>query len=103
MRELHEETGVRSAGLLGRTEEWVHYDFPPEAMNAKAARGWVGQKQIWFALRFSGPESEIDLNGDVFAEFDAWRWGDLAEAPDLVVPFKRIAYEHVVRAFKKFS
>ena len=102
-RELHEETGVRSTRLLGRTEEWVHYDFPPDSEGAKAAKGWKGQKQIWFALRFDGRESEIDLNGDVFAEFDAWRWGKLASAPDLVVPFKRNAYEHVVRAFIKFS
>lgn len=94
---------MRSTSLLGRTEKWVHYDFPPEAMGAKASRGWKGQKQIWFALRFDGQDSEVDLDGHGEAEFDAWRWGRLAEAPDLVVPFKRHAYEHVVRAFIKFS
>jgi putative (di)nucleoside polyphosphate hydrolase len=81
----------------------VHYDFPPGEESAKASRGWKGQKQIWFALRLAGEESEIDLDSDIHAEFDAWRWGDLAEAPELVVPFKRNAYEHVVRAFSKFS
>ncbi|HEY3888836.1 MAG TPA: RNA pyrophosphohydrolase [Caulobacteraceae bacterium] len=100
-RELREETGVRSTSLLGRTEEWVAYDFPADVAPNK--KGWIGQKQIWFALRFEGDESEIDLDGHEFAEFDAWRWGRLAEAPDLVVPFKRSAYEHVVRAFTKFS
>lgn len=100
-RELHEETGVRSASLLGRTEDWVAYDFPPEA--ARNRKGWIGQKQIWFALRFDGDEREIDLDAHGVAEFDAWRWGRLAEAPELVVPFKRNAYEHVVRAFSKFS
>jgi putative (di)nucleoside polyphosphate hydrolase len=102
-RELQEETGARSTSLLGRTEDWVHYDFPPGAESAKASRGWKGQKQIWFALRFDGQESEIDLEGHGDAEFDAWRWGGLSEAPELVVPFKRNAYEHVVRAFTKFS
>jgi putative (di)nucleoside polyphosphate hydrolase len=81
----------------------VHYDFPLGEESAKASRGWKGQKQIWFALRFEGLESEIDLDGHGDAEFDAWRWGRLAEAPDLVVPFKRSAYDHVVRAFLKFS
>jgi len=100
-RELREETGVRSVSLLGRTEEWVAYDFPPEA--APNRKGWKGQKQIWFALRFGGDEREIDLEGHGVAEFDAWRWGRLAEAPELVVPFKRSAYEHVVRAFSQFS
>jgi len=102
-RELVEETGVRSTRLLGRTEEWVAYDFPPDHGGSKAVQGWKGQKQIWFAMAFEGRESEIDLNHDAFAEFDAWRWGKLADAPDLVVPFKRAAYEHVVRAFLKFS
>ncbi len=77
------------------------YDFPAESEPNR--KGWKGQKQIWFALRFDGQESEIDLDGHGGAEFDAWRWGGLAEAPELVVPFKRSAYEHVVRAFTKFS
>jgi putative (di)nucleoside polyphosphate hydrolase len=103
-RELKEETGVASTSLLGRTEEWVAYDFPPDHGGGKARDGWKGQKQIWFAMRFDGDEGEIDIAHDeAFAEFDAWRWGELAEAPNLVAPFKRLAYEHVVRAFLKFS
>lgn len=102
-RELAEETGVTSTRFLGRTEEWVAYEFPPGHAVREDRKGWIGQKQIWFALAFEGRDSEIDLNHDAFAEFDAWRWGKLADAPDLVVPFKRAAYQHVVRAFAKFS
>ncbi|PZT95452.1 MAG: RNA pyrophosphohydrolase [Brevundimonas sp.] len=99
-RELREETGVASVELLGRTDGWILYDFPPEAMNnAKAWRGFKGQKQRWFAFRFLGDEAEIDLTADKDVEFDAWRWGDLSEACDLIVPFKRPAYERVVAAF----
>ena len=100
-RELEEETGVTSAGLLGRTEDWLAYDFPPEAK--KRGRGWDGQKQIWFALRFEGDEAEIDLNVHAPAEFDAWRWARLDETPELIVPFKRSVYEEVVRAFAVFA
>jgi putative (di)nucleoside polyphosphate hydrolase len=28
-RELAEETGARSVSFLGRTQDWVAYDFPP--------------------------------------------------------------------------
>jgi len=99
-RELEEETGVKSADLIGRTDDWALYDFPPEAMNnAKAWRGFVGQRQMWFAFRFTGEEAEVDLEQHDDIEFDAWRWGDLAEAVDLIVPFKRAAYEKVVEAF----
>jgi putative (di)nucleoside polyphosphate hydrolase len=102
-RELAEETGVTSATLLGRTDGWIVYDFPPEHQGAKRAQGWKGQRQVWFALRFDGEESEIDLEAHGEPEFDAWRWGFLAETPDLVVPFKRATYETVVQAFAPFA
>ena len=70
-----------------------------EKTGSKQARGWAGQKQQWFAFRFTGDESEIDLEAHGEIEFDAWRWGRLDESCDLIVPFKRPAYEAVVRAF----
>ena len=94
---------MRSASLLDRTPDWITYDFSPEVRGSKSARGWKGQKQIWFALRFEGEDSEINLNLHHEVEFDAWRWGRLAEAPDLVVPFKRAAYLQVVAAFARFG
>jgi putative (di)nucleoside polyphosphate hydrolase len=102
-RELSEETGITTASLLGRTEGWVVYDFPEGYQGSKAARGWKGQKQVWFAMRFDGAESEFDLSAHPPAEFDAWRWAYLDEAVDLVVPFKRQAYETVARAFAVFA
>ena len=103
LRELHEETGVRSAGLLGRTEDWMAYDFPEGWSGSKAMRGWRGQKQVWFAFRFEGQDAEVNLNAHTPPEFDAWRWADLEETVDLVVPFKRAAYEQVVEAFRPYA
>lgn len=102
-RELAEETGVTSVDYLGRTEDWFAYDFPPDYAGSKAARGWKGQKQIWFAFRFTGKESEIRLDAHHQVEFDAWRWEKLQKAPKLIVPFKRSSYEAVVDAFKDFA
>ena len=103
LRELEEETGMTSVSILGRTEGWIAYDFPPEYAYEKAVRGWKGQKQAWFALRFTGEEAEIRLDHHHEVEFDAWRWGRLDEAPQLVIPFKRAAYEKVVEAFRGFA
>jgi putative (di)nucleoside polyphosphate hydrolase len=100
-RELAEETGVVTTSLLGRTREWVAYDFPPGTDRGR--KGWKGQKQIWFALRFEGEEREINLTAHHHVEFDAWRWGGLFEATALIVPFKREAYAQVARAFEMFS
>ena len=105
LRELQEETGVTSVELLGRTEGEIIYDFPAEliAQHVREKRKpWNGQRQVWFAYRFTGDEAEIDLNQHEEVEFDDWRWGDLSEACDLIVPFKRAAYEQVVAAFSKY-
>lgn len=102
-RELAEETGVVRVTPLGRTDGWIAYDFPPDAQGPKVARGWKGQRQVWFAFRFDGEEAEFDLGAHPPPEFDAWRWGYLAEAPALIVPFKRPAYEAVAEAFAPFA
>jgi putative (di)nucleoside polyphosphate hydrolase len=102
-RELAEETGARSVTLLGRTDGWIAYDFPADLVGSKAARNWKGQKQAWFAFRFDGDEAEFDLVAHGEPEFDAWRWGRLDEAPELIVPFKRASYEAVARAFAPFA
>lgn len=98
-RELAEETGARSATYLGRTDGWIVYDFPADFSGPKASRGFRGQKQVWFAFRFDGDESEFDLKAHHEPEFDTWRWGYLSEAPELIVPFKRQAYDAVAAAF----
>lgn len=98
-RELMEETGARTVAYLARTDDWVAYDFPPGHGGPKAFRGWRGQKQVWFAFRFDGDEAEFDLTAHGEPEFDAWRWAYLSETADLVVPFKRKAYEVVMAAF----
>lgn len=102
-RELAEETGAVTVSYLGRTDGWLTYDFPPDFAGPKAARGFKGQKQVWFAFRFDGEEAEFDLAAHHDPEFDAWRWAYLSEAPELIVPFKRQAYETVARAFGSFA
>jgi len=102
-RELAEETGARRATFLGRTDGWVAYDFPPGHGGSKALRGWKGQKQVWFAFRFDGDDADFDLAAHTSPEFDAWRWAFLNEAAELIVPFKRAAYQRVVAAFGSFA
>jgi putative (di)nucleoside polyphosphate hydrolase len=106
LRELYEETNIRSVEKLGEIADWLHYDIP-RAIVGQAWKGqYRGQKQKWYALRFTGPESEINITspaGGHEPEFIAWRWVDMRELPDLVVPFKRATYERIVAEFGKFS
>lgn len=104
-RELWEETGVRQADYLGETG-WMSYDFPPYSGPAHRLGSFRGQRQKWFAMRFTGREDEIDpvtpRNG-MPAEFDSWRWERLDRVADLVVPFRRDVYLAVADAFVAFA
>ena len=102
LRELYEETNVRSASLIAEAPDWLSYDLPEESGNRWRSR-YRGQTQKWFLLRFEGEEAEIDIRrpagGAHKPEFDAWRWEQFARLPELVVPFKRAVYEKVVALF----
>ena len=106
LRELHEETNIRSVEKLGEIEEWLSYDLPREIVGQAWGGKYRGQTQKWYALRFTGDEREIDIAhpaGGHEPEFVEWRWEKIANLPDLIVPFKRKTYEHVVREFAKFA
>jgi putative (di)nucleoside polyphosphate hydrolase len=101
LRELAEEIGTDRAEIVEEYPGWLTYDFPPELAERgfRIARKYRGQKQKWFALRFTGAESDIRLDADPHPEFDAWRWARLEELPGLAVAFKRDIYAELARAF----
>jgi putative (di)nucleoside polyphosphate hydrolase len=104
-RELYEETNVQSVELLGEASRWLSYDLPPDSSMRWKGK-YVGQTQKWFALRFTGADSEIDIaqpaGGAHEPEFDDWRWEKPSLLPGLIVPFKREVYEAVVEEFGEF-
>jgi putative (di)nucleoside polyphosphate hydrolase len=103
MRELYEETGMRSVSLLAEAPRWIDYDLPPHLVGIAFKGRYRGQTQKWLAFRFTGEEGEIRINPPPDgheAEFDEWAWKPMADLPNLVVPFKRHAYEEVVAAFR---
>lgn len=105
MRELWEETGVTHADTLGETGPTT-YDFPAYGGPPHRFSQFRGQRQTWFALRFTGDDAEVDplteRNGQP-AEFDCWRWERLDRVADLVVPFRREVYRTVAQAFAHFA
>jgi putative (di)nucleoside polyphosphate hydrolase len=101
LRELHEETGITSVTVLGELPVWLGYELPDDLLGLALKGKYAGQRFRWFAMRFEGDESEIDIAGVARAksEFDAWRWIALDELPSLSVPFKRPMYDGVAQAF----
>jgi putative (di)nucleoside polyphosphate hydrolase len=98
LRELREEIGTDKAEIIADSGEWLRYDLP-DALVPKIWKGrYRGQEQMWFLLRFTGQDSDINIHTD-HPEFSEWRWADLHSLPDLIVPFKRALYEQLVQHF----
>jgi putative (di)nucleoside polyphosphate hydrolase len=105
-RELQEETNIRTVERLGEIAEWLSYDIPRDLIGQAWQGRYRGQTQKWFAVRFTGVESEIDIvrpAGAAHPEFCAWRWEPMQNIPELVVPFKRAVYERVVAEFARYA
>jgi putative (di)nucleoside polyphosphate hydrolase len=108
-RELQEEVGLTPGHVevLGRTREWLRYEIPDQyrrraiAMRCRTRTGtdsrsavtpFRGQKQLWFLLRLTGCDSDVQLDASGRPEFDDWRWIEYWRALDEIVEFKRGVY-----------
>lgn len=107
IRELYEETNVRSVSKLAESKDWYAYDLPSQVGKTAWKGKYRGQKQKWFALRFTGDDAEINVlhpaGGKHKPEFLEWRWEKMEHLAGLVIPFKRKVYEQVVKEFSRFS
>ena len=103
LRELAEEIGTGHAEIVGEHPEWLSYDLPPELLGRALGGRFRGQRQRWFALRFTGEDSDIRLDLDPHPEFDAWRWARLEELPGLAVAFRREIYTALAESFAGFA
>lgn len=103
LRELAEEIGTDRAAIIGEHDEWLSYDLPSELIGWALGGRFRGQRQRWFALRFTGSDADIRLDQDPHPEFDAWRWAPLAELPSLAVGFKLPIYQVLTMSFQRFA
>ena len=100
-RELEEETSIKNFKVLKEFNHWLEYELP-ENLIGKIWKGkYRGQKQKWFIVRFTGQESEININTE-YPEFIEWKWIDMNLLPNLIVNFKKHVYKDVLIELKKF-
>ena len=99
LRELKEEIGTDKAEILGESRMWLKYDLPPELARGMWGGRYRGQRQKWFAMRFLGSDTDIDLATD-HPEFDTWKWIPPEQLPELIVPFKRRLYIDILAEFR---
>src|SRR5699024_1394066 len=93
-RELEEETGLLPdhVELLGQTPGWLRYRLPRRYRRRHQRPVCVGQKQVWFLLRFLAGDEAFDLEAADKPEFDRYRWVDFWSPVRHVMPFERRDY-----------
>lgn len=99
LRELKEEIGTDHVEIIRETTDWYSYDLPDHLVGKLWDGQYCGQKQKWFAMRFLGEDSEIDIH-TADPEFSEWKWIDLRMLPDIIVPFKKSLYRSLVGEFQ---
>jgi len=106
LRELYEETSIKSVSILEEASDWFTYEYPADVVRATRKGKYRGQAQRWVAVRFEGSEDEINIltppDGHK-PEFKDWKWADAEDLLGLIVPFKRPVYERVIAAFSHLT
>ena len=94
-REMKEEIGTDLAEVIGESTGWLDYDVPQKIADRLWKGRYRGQTQKWFLMRFTGTDSDIDIQTE-HPEFRTWKWIVPETLPDLIVPFKRDLYQRVL-------
>ncbi len=100
LRELGEEAGVVPAHvqLLARSKDEHFYDLPDPLIGKLWGGRYRGQRQTWFLARFLGTDDDINI-ATAEPEFCEWKWTAPDTLVDLIVPFKKALYRHIVAEF----
>ena len=101
LRELKEEVGTGRADILAESCGWFDHDVPEEISQGIMGGRYRGNRQKWFAMRFTGSDADINLATE-HPEFDVWKWVKPEQLPELVVPFMRALYLDVLAEFRGF-
>ena len=98
-RELNEELGLQPehVAVVGCTRHWLRYRLPKRYIRRHNNPVCIGQKQKWFMLRLTAPDSMVRFDATEKPEFDSWRWVDYWHPLREVVFFKREVYKRALR------
>ena len=100
LRELEEETSIKSVDLIKELSNYTTYDLPDRLLGIIWKGKYKGQKQKWFIVKFNGQENEININTK-HPEFLDWKWIDIKELTNEVVDFKLHDYQEIQKELEK--
>jgi putative (di)nucleoside polyphosphate hydrolase len=97
-RELNEEVGLGAehVQIMGSTQNWLRYRLPERYQRPDLMPLCIGQKQIWFLVRFTGDDAAVRLDAGDAPEFDDWCWVEYWHPLREVIFFKREVYQQAL-------
>tara|TARA_B100000579_G_scaffold356229_1_gene311864 strand:- start:25 stop:504 length:480 start_codon:yes stop_codon:yes gene_type:complete len=100
LRELEEETSIKTIKLLKEIDGFITYFLPDHLLGIIWKGKYKGQRQKWFIVKFMGNEKEINIKTK-YPEFSEWKWLDVEKITDFVVDFKLDVYSKIKKEVKK--
>ena len=100
IRELEEETSIKSVSLIKKIDGLLTYYLPNELLGIIWKGKYKGQKQKWFLMKFIGEDKEINIKTKN-PEFLDWKWIDLDQITNVVVSFKLHVYKELKEKVEK--
>ena len=99
-REVQEEVGIlpNVFTVISKTSGYHCYVIPKKMRQSVWNNLYVGQKQRWFLLHFTGIDDDINIATE-FPEFMEWKWLSPAQIVENAVIFKRDIYIKVLIEF----
>jgi len=98
LRELKEEIGTDNVTIIDECENWLSYDLPDHLIGKVWKGRYRGQKMKWFVMRFIGDDNEINIETK-HPEFSEWKWINMDNLADYIVPFKKEIYSTLVEKY----
>ena len=100
LRELKEETSIKTVELIKEVSNFTTYDLPDRLLGIIWKGKYKGQKQKWFIVKFKGEENEINIKTK-HPEFLDWKWIDVKDLTTKVVDFKLHVYKEIQKEVEK--
>lgn len=99
-RELQEETGVKKQNtkVIAKSKGYHYYNLPYKLQKKFWGGKYLGQKQRWYLIEFTGEDKDININTHD-PEFSQWQWFTSNEVLDHIVPFKKELYQKILNEF----
>lgn len=103
LRELKEETSLtnQSILILQKSQKLYYYNLPYCLQKKFWGGKYLGQKQRWYLVKFTGGEDVINVKTEN-PEFSEWKWVNKEEVVHAIVSFKQEMYRELIREFSDY-